>query len=110
MRLVPQSYKKRFFSQATGADAWEARPVLTEMVTFRQHNLLDRLRERSFDLVLLKNVLIYFDRASKRQVMDNVRTVIRPGGLFVAGAAEGIGELVKDFVRIQPWLYQRPQQ
>lgn len=108
MRLVPAAYKKRFFSKATGANVWQARPVLTEMVTFRQHNLLDPLRETPFDLVLVKNVLIYFDRASKWQVMDNVRSLIRPGGLLVAGAAEGIGELVKDFVRIQPWLHQRP--
>ena len=108
MRLVPPAYKKRFFSKATGANVWQARPVLTEMVTFRQHNLLDPLRESPFDLVFVKNVLIYFDPVSKRQVMDNVRSVIGPGGLLVAGAAEGLGESVKDFVRIQPWLHQRP--
>ena len=43
------------------------------MVTFRQHNLLDRLRDASFDLVFLKNVLIYFGPESKKMVMDNVR-------------------------------------
>ena len=108
MRLVPDSYKKRFFDKARLVEVWQARPVLTEMVTFRQHNLLDPLRQMPFDLVLVKNVLIYFDRDSKRQVMDNVRSVVRPGGLLVAGAAEGIGESAKDFVRIQPWLHQRP--
>ena len=110
MRLVPDSYKKRFFDKARLVEVWQARPVLTDMVTFRQHNLLDPLREMPFDLVLVKNVLIYFDRDSKGRVMDNVRSVIGPGGLLVAGAAEGIGELVRDFVRIQPWLHQRPQQ
>jgi chemotaxis protein methyltransferase CheR len=108
MRLVPATYRKRFFSKAIRSNVWQARPVLTEMVTFRQHNLLDPLRETPFDLVFVKNVLIYFDRDSKRRVMENIRSVLRPGGLLVAGAAEGIGELVKDFVRIQPWLHQRP--
>jgi chemotaxis protein methyltransferase CheR len=110
MRLVPESYKRRFFRKAANADQWQACPVLTEQVTFRQHNLLDRLRDAPFDLVFLKNVLIYFASESKRRVMGNVRSAIRPGGLLVAGPAEGIGELVKDFVRLRPWLFQRPPQ
>ncbi|HUT92429.1 MAG TPA: protein-glutamate O-methyltransferase CheR [Thermoguttaceae bacterium] len=109
MRLVPDAYEKRYFVKAKDAELWQARSVLTEMVSFRQHNLLDPLRERPFDLVFLKNVLIYFAPASKQQVMDNVHPAIRPGGLLVAGPAEGIADLVKDYVRWQPWLYQRPQ-
>ncbi len=110
MRFVPPAYRKRFFGKAPGADAWQAKPVLTEMVSFRQHNLLDPLRERPFDLVLLKNVLIYFAPESKRRVMENLRSAVRPGGLLVSGPAEGIAEFVKDFARIQPWLHQRPGQ
>ena len=110
MKLVPEPYRKRYFSKAAGANVWQPRPVLTEMVTFRQHNLLDRLRDRPFDLVFLKNVLIYFAPESKRRVVDNVCSLIRPGGLLVAGPTEGIADLVKDYRRHQPWLYQRPQQ
>jgi len=110
MRLVPESYKRRYFHKAATADVWQACPVLTEMVAFRQHNLLDRLRDGPFDIVFLKNVLIYFAPESKRRVMDNVRSAICPGGLLVAGPAEGIGDLVKDFVRLRPWLFQRPLQ
>lgn len=60
--------------------------------------------------MLLKNVLIYFAPESKQRVLENVRSIIRPGGLLVAGPAEGIADLVTDYVRLQPWLYQRPQQ
>ena len=110
MRLVPESYRRRFFRQAATANHWQALPALTRMVAFRQHNLLDPLREAPFDLVFLKNVLIYFAPESKRRVMDHVRAAIRPGGLLVAGPAEGIGDLIKDFLRLQPWLCRRPQQ
>ena len=109
MRLVPKSYQTRFFDKDPSAELWQARSVLTEMVTFRQQNLLEALRERPFDLVFLKNVLIYFDPASKQRVVENVRSLVQPGGLLVAGPAEGIGELLKDFVRLQAWLYQRPR-
>ena len=107
MRLTPEDYRRRFISKAQNAQLWQARPALTSMLKFKQHNLMSPLREKPFDIVFLKNVLIYFDAASKRTVMDNVRAMIRPGGLLVAGAAEGITEIVKDFKRLQPWLYRK---
>jgi chemotaxis protein methyltransferase CheR len=107
MRLVPEDYRKRFFIKAQNAQIWQARPVLTSMIRFKQHNLISPLKETPFDLVFLKNVLIYFDAKSKRTVINHVREMIRPGGLLVAGAAEGITEIVKDFKRLQPWLYKK---
>ncbi|MCC6124665.1 MAG: protein-glutamate O-methyltransferase CheR [Pirellulales bacterium] len=107
MRLVPEEYRRRFFVKAQNAQLWQARPMLTAMLRFRQHNLMSPLREKPFDIVFLKNVLIYFDGASKRTVVNNVRAMIRPGGLLVAGAAEGITEMVKDMKRLQPWLYRK---
>ncbi len=109
MRLVPVDLRQKYFHQAKDARIWQAKPVITSMTSFRQHNLLDPLNERPFDITFLKNVLIYFDTTSKRKVIDNVKAVIPPGGLLVAGAAEGVGDLLKEFVRIQPWLYQRPE-
>lgn len=105
MRLVPEDYRRRYFTKAKDANIWQAKPALTRMIALRQHNLLKPLAERSFDLVFLKNVLIYFDGASKRTVVDNVKAAIRPGGLLVAGAAEGVADMLRDFTRIQPWLY-----
>lgn len=108
MRLVPDDFRRRFFNKAKDAQIWQARPVLMEMMTFRQHNLMEPLRDAPFDVVFLKNVMIYFDATSKKQVVNNVRAMIRPGGLLVAGAAEGVADLVRDYVRLQPWLYRRP--
>ncbi|MHB8974732.1 MAG: CheR family methyltransferase [Pirellulaceae bacterium] len=109
MRLVPEVYRKRYFHK-TAAGMWQACPTLMEKVTFRQHNLLDKLRDSPFDLVFLKNVLIYFAPDSKRRVMDNVRAMIAPGGMLVAGPTEGITDLVRDYTRLEPWLFQRPMQ
>ncbi len=108
MRLVPETYKKSYFTKVKGAELWQPRPVLSSMVSFRQHNLLDPMRERSFDLVFLKNVLIYFDRDSKKTAVANVKSAIRPGGLLVAGAAEGATEMLRDFERIESWLMRKP--
>jgi chemotaxis protein methyltransferase CheR len=109
IRLVPEEYKGRYFRKDPQTNLWQARSVLTEMVAFRRHNLLDPLAEQPFDVVFLKNVLIYFAAASKMKVVENVRSLTPPGGMLVAGPAEGIGDLLKDYVRLQAWLYQRPR-
>ncbi len=109
MRLVPTEYRGRYFTRTPDGACWQARPTLTEMITYRQHNLLEPQREKNFDVVFLKNVLIYFDGASKQRVIEHVRAALRPGGLLVAGAAEGVGELVRDYERIQPWLYRKAE-
>ena len=109
MRLVPEDFKGRYFSRSPNAPLWTAKPILKDLVAFRQHNLLDRLNEPPFDVVFLKNVLIYFDAASKNRVIDHIRAAIRPGGMLVTGAAEGVSEYLRDFKCVQSWLHQRPE-
>jgi chemotaxis protein methyltransferase CheR len=62
---------------------------MRRQVRFQRHNLLDAPPPGGpFDVVFLRNVLIYFDLATKRAVLARVRSVLRPGGFLVLGAAE----------------------
>lgn len=68
----------------------QIRPTLRERVRFGQLNLCRPIENIGpFDAVFLRNVLIYFDPATKREVVDRVLTQLRPGGLFFIGTAEG---------------------
>jgi chemotaxis protein methyltransferase CheR len=107
MRLVPEDYRRRFFVKDGDEPVWRARPILTDMLAFRRHNLIEPLPERLFDMVILKNVLIYFDAVSKAAVLNHVRAALRPSGWLMAGAAEGVANLLPDFQRLEPWLYRR---
>ncbi len=108
MRLVPDGFKRRFFQKDASGEQWRAKPVLTDMTKFNPHNLLDVLSESPFDLVFVKNVLIYFDTASKKKVLANIRQKMKPQGMLICGAAEGISDLLDGLERVYPWLYRTP--
>jgi chemotaxis protein methyltransferase CheR len=108
MRLVPESMRRRFFEYDAETREWTSRDVLRRMMKFRTHNLLKPLREAPFDLVLLKNVLIYFDAASKKQVVQELRRVVTPGGYLITGAAEGVADLIRDLTSTHGWLHRFP--
>ncbi len=107
VRLVDKSCRRRCFTKTEGNQPWRSKPVLRGMLSFKQHNLMDPPSEKMFDLVLLKNVLIYFDARSKQTVVDNVCSAIRPGGLLLAGATEGISGLIGNFEVLKPWLHRK---
>ncbi|GAP36230.1 protein-glutamate O-methyltransferase CheR [Piscinibacter sakaiensis] len=69
----------------------QVQPRLRKHLRFGQVNLSRPLPDElgPFDVVFLRNVLIYFDAATKREVVDRVLTCLRPGGLFFIGTAEG---------------------
>ena len=108
MRLVPESYRSRFFEKVAQGDVWVPKAVLRSMTRFEVHNLLTALKEPAFDLIMLKNVLIYFDIASKEKVLKQIRALMRPGSVLVSGPAEGVSELVKGFESTQGWLHRMP--
>lgn len=86
-RGLPAPMLVKHFTRA-GAE-WEVAPALRAQVTFQRNNLLEPPPMGGpFDVVFLRNVLIYFDLATKREVLRRVQHVVRPGGFLMLGAAE----------------------
>lgn len=68
---------------------WHLKPALRSMVEFSQLNLaLPFPAMPRMDVIFLRNVLIYFDAESKRQVLQRLRGVLRPDGYLILGGAE----------------------
>ncbi|WP_010544766.1 CheR family methyltransferase [Sphingomonas elodea] len=77
---------------------WVARPELVRRVQFRQQNLTaDAPPPGKFDLILCRNVMLYFSLPLRRQVFDRLASAIRPGGLLVLGAGETVIGLTDHF-------------
>ncbi len=84
-------------------------PKLREHVRFGQLNLCLPIEDIGpFDIVLLRNVLIYFDTATKAAVVDRVLTQLRPGGLFFIGTAEGRVACSTPLQPIAPGAFRKP--
>ena len=72
-------------------EGWCPQEELRRMVTFREHNLLDRPPvEAPFDLLLCRNVLLYFDPTIRARVFDRLREGIASDGLLMLGAGETV--------------------
>jgi chemotaxis protein methyltransferase CheR len=68
---------------------WRVAPQLRRNVTFRQVNLTGPLPSMPpFDVIFLRNVLIYFDVGTKKAVLRNIARLLRPDGWLFLGAAE----------------------
>jgi chemotaxis protein methyltransferase CheR len=69
--------------------SWRIAPAIASSVTFRQLNLVRPFPPMGrFDVVFLRNVLIYFDLPTKRDILRRVRQVLAPDGYLFLGAAE----------------------
>ena len=90
----------RFF-QATGDGYYEVRPEVRELVEFRHHNLVTEAvpfaPSERIDLVLCRNVTIYFARETTRALMMRLHHCLRDGGYLFLGHSETLWQVSEDF-------------
>ena len=92
LRNVTPEQLKRYCLRGEGESEGQVQiqPALRQHVRFGQLNLCEPIEDLGpFDVVFLRNVLIYFDARTKQEVVDRVLAQLRPNGLFFIGTAEG---------------------
>jgi chemotaxis protein methyltransferase CheR len=86
-RGLPGAFLTRYFERVESE--WQLRSEVRKMVEFRELNLAGPWGALPpADLIMLRNVLIYFDVEIKRAVLAKIRKVLRPGGFLMLGTAE----------------------
>ncbi|MCG3210034.1 MAG: Chemotaxis protein methyltransferase [Anaerolineae bacterium] len=83
---VPPALYNRYFRES-GGKYW-VNDDLRKLITFRQHNLLADSFEMNFDLIVCRNVVIYFTAPVKDQLYYNFFKALRPGGVLFVGGTE----------------------
>lgn len=109
---IPPHYLKRYCLK--GKDRYSGyflvERALRERVEFRPNNLTSPCPELGqFDLILLRNVLIYFDPPTKQLVLGHLIDRLRPGGWLMVGHSESLQERPGRLEQLAPSIYRKPQ-
>ncbi|MEY3125906.1 MAG: hypothetical protein RLZZ573_2426 [Pseudomonadota bacterium] len=110
LRAVSPERLRRYCLKGEGPSEGQSMVVdkLRGRVQFGQLNLCKPFSGLGqFDVIFLRNVLIYFDIPTKREVVDRVLETLKPGGLFFLGTAEGRVACETPLATVQPGAFRK---
>lgn len=88
-RGLPIQLLVKYFKQ--NGDQWQISPQIRAMVDYRPLNLIKEFGHLgTFDIIYCRNVLIYFDKPTKTDVLERLANVMAPDGALLLGAAETV--------------------
>lgn len=97
-RGLPITMLVKYFSELD-SNQWQINETIRNMVKFQEANLLGNIEMMgSFDLILCRNVLIYFDRDTKAVVLDKMAKMLGSDGYLFLGGAETVIGVTESFV------------
>jgi chemotaxis protein methyltransferase CheR len=92
LKDVSPLQKQRFFRPEADGNYWIKQSSLRGRVTFAEVDLLNIRARSEYDLVLCRNVLIYFTEDAKGRVIKGLRDSLKPGGILFIGSTENIAQ------------------
>ena len=107
MELLPESWQKAYCCP-NGRDSFCLRPMIRDMVTFRKMNLVKPyMGQAQYDLVLCRNVMIYFNDESRKTLTQKIYGGLKPGGYLFIGHTELLPRDQEMFEYICPAIYRK---
>lgn len=88
LQELPEEMKRKFFTKE--GMYYKIDEKIKRAVTFKKHNLLADPFDRQFDLIVCRNVLIYFTEEAKERLYYKFNQALRPGGILFVGSTEQI--------------------
>lgn len=108
---VPKKLLKRYFTRQSGdkEEEYVVRQQLKEMILFRQFNLMipPYPIRSGLDMILCRNVMIYFDSHLKAILVAEFERLLKPGGYLLIGHAESLNGMVHNLKCIKPSIYKK---
>jgi chemotaxis protein methyltransferase CheR len=112
IRRLPAGFAKRYFQVGYGPQAglYRVKPNLRSLINFRQLNLLEGPRpfDQPFQIILCRNVMIYFDRQTQTELISRLKSMLAPGGYLLVGHSESLSGIDHRLRMIRPATYQLP--
>ena len=107
IEAIPDNWKRRYFKQIDD-DLVEVTKEIKEQVLFRQFNLMSPLPfKKPLQVVFLRNVLIYFEKDTKNDLLQRIYDKMEPGGYLFVGTTESVDRKVVPFNYVCPSVYRK---
>jgi chemotaxis protein methyltransferase CheR len=107
---IPLALKRKYFLQSKNVTSGLLRiiPELRERVSFHRLNLMDEdyCVKDHFDIIFLRNVLIYFDRDVQKAVIGRLCRYLKPGGYLFVGHSESLVDMDIPVTRVEASVYR----
>ncbi len=101
--------RQKYFTKAADG-RYAVSPAIKSRIEFRRHNLLKDPFETGFDLILCRNVVIYFTEAAKDVLYRNFFKALKPGGILFVGGTEAIlNYRDMGYESYRPFFYKKPE-
>lgn len=107
---VPPQLLRKYFQRVDGARSveWQANNTLKRMILFGRLNLMGPWpMKQPLDLILCRNVMIYFDGPTRERLVSRYVSALRPGGHLIVGRSESLTRSDDRLVPVMPSVYQR---
>jgi chemotaxis protein methyltransferase CheR len=98
MEPVDYMYRLRYFDKI--GDHYAVKPQLKQLVKFDFHNLKTEYLPQGNDIIFCRNVMIYFDQAEQKRLVEKLRRCLSPDGYLFIGHAESLFGLSEKFSMI----------
>lgn len=107
LKNVPEQWKRHFFKSIPGGEC-KVKEELKQEVIFRQFNLMSPFPfKKKMHTIFLRNVMIYFDESTKRELVQKVYDSLEPGGYLFIGTTETLDRGSTPFQIIQPSIFRK---
>lgn len=107
LKNIPRPWTEKYF-EGVGKN-YRIDSKLKSKIKFERHDLLTPVEPEQFDLVLCRNVVIYFAAAYKTKLYENVIRALRPGGVLFIGSTETLLNYRKfGLEKIEMYFYRKP--
>ena len=110
LQALPASWRTKYFVPASSPGSYEVSQALRSNVIFRTFNLMDPIQFRlKFDVIFCRNVMIYFDQATKDALAGRFWNATRPGGYLLIGHSESLNRATCSYRYCMPTVYRREE-
>ncbi|HZR65549.1 MAG TPA: protein-glutamate O-methyltransferase CheR [Terriglobales bacterium] len=98
MSSVDYSYRLRYFDKV--GERYAVKKAVKELIHFDFHNLKTEFLPQCNDVIFCRNVMMYFDEAEQRRLVDKFYRCLAPGGYLLVGHAESLLGLTEKFAMV----------